>query len=159
MEFKFNNDIHVKITLARFMQLEKEFNDNYNNLAREFFANLDKDSKLELLNKEFTFDKQIAALTGGHHRIFQGFMKANYLPYIYAPSFSALSAYPDIQTHIRHNAYRTISAMLLNNCSFEEKVIILSKSLGKKYFKDLEILDITTCRLNSLMNMLNSHTL
>jgi len=153
MKIIFDEVGSVKISHMRFNQLKKAFDKNYKNIARSVFRNMDSNLQLELLNDEFHYDKQIIALTGNKHSSFLSKAIEQRDAYLYTPSYNNLGASPNAQTHIRHNAYRTISAMLLD-ASFEEKVAVLSHSITSLHFKNKDILNIASFRLNSLIERL-----
>lgn len=148
----------VEISFSRLNKLQQQFNKNYNGIAREIFNNLDEDIRLQLLEDEFMFDKQIIMLVDSLNS-FHRSLKNSRFYYMYTPQYSQLGGYPNARIHVRHNAYRTISALLLDNCTFEEKALILSRSISKSKFKQSDVLDIATYRLNALISKLNTHTL
>lgn len=155
MNIVFDEVGNVKISYSRLMELQKEFDKTYKNIARGIFFNMSEDLKYVLLNDEFRYDKQIVVIIGHHHSHVSKTLEKKEA-YLYTPAYVNLGATPNDQTHIRHNAYRTISAMLLD-ASFEEKVVVLSKSISKLHYKNKDLLNVASFRLNSLIEHLQNN--
>ncbi|MBQ7798675.1 MAG: hypothetical protein IJ371_06095, partial [Clostridia bacterium] len=145
-------------SLIKSLRLQKQFKYNYNHLAREFFYNLDKDIQDELLNIEFNFDKRLLLLSR-HSNLPYHRSSHRQIPYLYTSTFENLGGHKGAQVHIRHNLYRTISALLLDDCTIEEKSIILNKSIPLKYRYSTEVVALCEHRLNSLIKHTNQQTL
>ncbi|MBQ8522239.1 MAG: hypothetical protein IJ458_01075 [Clostridia bacterium] len=155
MDIMTNEQPNFKISFIKLKQLQKEFKFNYENLAREYFNKLDNDTQLILLNNEFQFDKDLIVEKNNKTKSLTKCISQKYTSYLYTTSFSMLDT--NLQGHIRHNVYRTISAMLLNDCSFEEKTILLSKSTNLSHYKSPSALQIATNRLTTLIDCLNEY--
>lgn len=155
MNIVFDEVGNVKISYSRLMQLQKEFDKTYKNIARGIFFNMSEDLKYALLNDEFRYDKQIVVLNGHHRGLIPKAIEQRDA-YLYTPSYSNLGATPKAQAHIRHNAYRTISALLLD-ASFEEKVVVLSKSISNLHYKNKDLLNVASFRINSLIEHLHKN--
>lgn len=148
------NNKPPKISMSRLSTILKQFEYNYNHHARDFFAILPDDVKIELLNDEFRYDKLVMRLLTEKykHSLFKRLIPYN-SQYLYTTDYEYITDY-NSRMHIRHNVYRTISAHLLTNCSLEEKAFVLSKSTSLKSYKDSANIEICIERLNSLEEVL-----
>ena len=156
MSINTKNEITTKTSFIRLQSLKKRFLNNYKYAARENFMKLDRKTQLKILSNEFIHDKEML-ITLDHlsPRLISRIIKQRGLEYLYATSYDGLKYDLSSQTHIRHNAYRTIAALLLQDCSMEEKALALSISMNRSHFKDKELLEIATARINNMINCIN----
>ena len=150
-------DSEIKLPIKRTIKLQHQFNHNYKNLARDFFRNLDEDIQSQLLNMEFQLDKDFLFILKSHDSEEDFFTK--HISYFYTPSFERIPLEDGARVHIRHNLYRTIAAMLLTDCTFEEKVYILNKSNKHFNITSPKFFDIASQRLTNLEKHTNVHSL
>jgi len=144
----------MKISSRRLADRLEEFKYNYNHHARDLFHGLPDNIRYELLNEEFAHDKKIMCLLFDRcrHSLLKKMIRYD-SHYLYTTDYKSLSDEGN-KIHIRHNAYRTISAYLLYDCSLKEKAIVLSKSLDKKVINDKHAIKICIERLTALEEFL-----
>ena len=149
----------VKINTPRLIKLMNQFKHNYNNLAKTFFHNLSNEDKLKILNNEFDkdkllidIDKQSSTPLSRKAKILHDF------PYQF--SHSIINFHPNSFefAHVRHNAYRTISALMLQGASFEEKSLVLALSCKYSNLSKQEKYKICADRLEFLQNLEDTQT-
>jgi hypothetical protein len=149
---------NTRVPLKRLHRLQSQFKNNYNK-AQDFFCTMTEDSQQKLLNQEFFYDKNFMIFNQEHSNLLSRMLTHYNVEYLYTPSVRQLKIHTGEIIHIYHNIFRTISAYLLEDCSMEEKIIILSKSMTSKYYKSQTILQIAEQRLKSLENYLNINTM
>ena len=119
----------AKINKIKLIKLISEFKHNYNNLARDIFNNLNEEDKLKILNSEFYKDKLLISIEKRPKPILSKKSKILHdFPYQFSCSVINFNPNSFQLAHIRHNAYRTISAMMLQDASLEEKAFVLASS-------------------------------
>lgn len=146
------------ISSKRLKQLQKQFIYNYKNLSRQYFYSLTTDKQLKLLENEFINEKHVLVPSNYYNRLIRSRIRDDLASFLYCPTIHTLMANPDHFIHVRHNAYRTISAMLLKDCTIDEKILVLTCSTNVKTSSRI-LISCATSRLEVLANISQSTNL
>ena len=149
----------TKLSLIKSLKLQSQFKSNYKHKVKDFLKTISEEDYRKLLDLEFNNDKHYFSYAYDCFAPSARLKSKFNILYVYVPTYDQLTAKSGERTHVNHCLHRTISAYLLEDCTIEEKAIILSKFSYSKYYTNKAILQIAYGRLKNLDELINSYQL